>query len=212
MLKVNEIFKGIQGESVYAGLPCTFIRLTGCNLRCNYCDTTYAYDEGRNYSFDDLLNEVESFGCNLVEITGGEPLLQEKVLDFLDQLARRNQTVLLETNGTKNLRNVNPSVVKIMDIKCPGSGDSGSTDWDNLNYLSSEDQVKFVISNREDFDWSVDVIKKRGLDRLCPVLFSPNFDLMDSKELAEWILDGNINVRFQPQMHKYIWGEGVRGV
>ena len=211
-LKVNEIFKGIQGESTYAGLPCSFIRLTGCNLRCNYCDTTYAYDEGREFSIDSLFKEVEKLNCNLVEVTGGEPLLQEKTLELFDLLISKNYSALLETNGTISLKNVNSSVIKIMDIKCPGSGSSDKTNWSNLDYLTSKDEIKFVISNREDFNWAVKVMKEKKLDELCTLLFSPNHKQLKSSDLAEWILTENINVRFQLQIHKYIWGENSRGI
>lgn len=208
MLKVNEVFKSIQGESTFAGLPCVFIRLTGCNLRCNYCDTTYAYDVGKKISIDDLINEVEKkYKCNLIEITGGEPLLQKDTLPLFDRLISKNYSVLLETNGTMSLKNINPSVIKIMDIKCPASGFSNKTYWNNLSYLSSSDQIKFVVSNRDDFDWAVKIIKEKCLDKLCNILFSPNYSQIKNEDLAEWILLENINVRLQLQIHKYIWQE-----
>lgn len=208
MLKVNEVFKSIQGESTFAGLPCVFIRLTGCNLRCNYCDTTYAYDVGKKISIDDLINEVEKkYKCNLIEITGGEPLLQKETLPLFDRLISKNYSVLLETNGTMSLKNINPSVIKIMDIKCPASGFSNKTYWNNLSYLSSSDQIKFVVSNRDDFDWAVKIIKEKCLDKLCNILFSPNYSQIKNEDLAEWILLENINVRLQLQIHKYIWQE-----
>lgn len=212
ILKVNEIFKGIQGESTYAGHPCTFIRLTGCNLRCNYCDTTYAYDEGREISIDELLNETDKLHCNMVEVTGGEPLLQKNIRELFNRLVRKNYLVLLETNGTLSLKNINPSVIKIMDIKCPGSGSSDNIEWDNLKYLTSKDQIKFVISNRSDFDWTVKIMKEKELDQLCTILFSPNYKQLKSKDLSRWILSENLAVRLQLQLHKYIWGEGVKGV
>lgn len=208
MLKVNEVFKSIQGESTFAGLPCVFIRLTGCNLRCNYCDTTYAYDVGKKISIDDLINEVEKkYKCNLIEITGGEPLLQKDTLPLFDRLISKNYSVLLETNGTMSLKNINPSVIKIMDIKCPASGFSNKTYWNNLSYLSSSDQIKFVVSNRDDFDWAVKIIKEKCLDKLCNILFSPNYSQIKNEDLAEWILLEEINVRLQLQIHKYIWQE-----
>lgn len=208
MLKVNEVFKSIQGESTFAGLPCVFIRLTGCNLRCNYCDTTYAYDVGKKISIDDLINEVEKkYKCNLIEITGGEPLLQKETLPLFDRLISKNYSVLLETNGTMSLKNINPSVIKIMDIKCPASGFSNKTYWNNLSYLSSSDQIKFVVSNRDDFDWAVKIIKEKCLDKLCNILFSPNYSQIKNEDLAEWILLEEINVRLQLQIHKYIWQE-----
>ncbi len=211
-LKINEIFKSIQGESTYAGLPCTFIRLTGCNLRCDYCDTTYAYDEGRKLLIDDLLKEIEKFDCHMVEVTGGEPLLQKNIFELFDRLVSKNYFVLLETNGTINLKNVNPSVIKIMDIKCPDSGFSDNTNWHNLEYLSSRDQIKFVISSREDFNWAVKVIKEKGLEKLCIILFSPNYNRLKSKYLANWILEENVNARFQLQLHKYVCEEKIKAI
>ena len=211
-LKVNEIFKSIQGESTYSGLPCAFIRLTGCNLRCDYCDTTYAYDKGRKFLINDILKEIEKFNCNLVEVTGGEPLLQKNIFGLFDQLVSKNYFVLLETNGTVSLKNVNPSVIKIMDIKCPGSGFSDNTDWRNLEYLSSKDQIKFVISSRGDFDWAVKVIKEKDLEKLCTILFSPNHNRLKSKDLANWILEENVNARFQLQLHKYVCEENIKSI
>ena len=211
-LKVNEIFKSIQGESTYSGLPCAFIRLTGCNLRCDYCDTTYAYDKGREFLINDLLKEIEKLNCTLVEVTGGEPLLQKNVFGLFDQLVSKNYFVLLETNGTVSLKNVNPSVIKIMDIKCPGSGFFDNTDWRNLEYLSSKDQIKFVISSRGDFDWAVKVIKEKDLEKLCTILFSPNHNRLKSKDLANWILEENINARFQLQLHKYVCEENIKAI
>lgn len=212
MLKVNEIFKGIQGESTYAGLPCIFIRLSGCNLRCKYCDTTYAYEEGREFTIDSLLDEVAKFDCNLLEVTGGEPLIQNDVFRLFDRLVSKNYLVLLETNGTVSLKNINSLVIKIMDIKCPGSGFSDKTYWQNLNYLSSTDQIKFVISNKEDFNWAVKIIKEKKFNNLCDILFSPDYSQLESRKLAEWILSENLNVRFQIQLHKYIWGTNIKGV
>ena len=211
-LKVNEIFKSIQGESTYSGLPCAFIRLTGCNLRCDYCDTTYAYDKGRKFLINDILKEIEKFNCNLVEVTGGEPLLQKNIFGLFDQLVSKNYFVLLETNGTVSLKNVNPSVIKIMDIKCPGSGFFDNTDWRNLEYLSSKDQIKFVISRRGDFDWAVKVIKEKDLEKLCTILFSPNHNRLKSKDLANWILEENVNARFQLQLHKYVCEENIKAI
>lgn len=212
ILKINEIFKGIQGESTYAGFPCVFIRLTGCNLRCNYCDTAYAYEEGKDFLVDDLLNEIGKFNCNLVEVTGGEPLLQKNTLLLFDLLISKNYFVLLETNGTMSFKNVNPSIIKIMDIKCPDSGFSDKIYWNNLNYLSSKDQIKFVISSKDDFNWTIKVIKKKSLDKLCNVLLSPNHNKLKSRDLAKWILSENLNVRLQLQLHKYIWGTSAKGV
>ncbi len=211
-LKVNEIFKSIQGESTYSGFPCAFIRLTGCNLRCEYCDTTYAYDEGREFLIDDLLKEIEKFNCNLVEVTGGEPLLQKNVFELFNRLVSKNYFVLLETNGTVSLKNVNRSVIKIMDIKCPDSGFSNNTDWRNLECLTSQDQIKFVISSRGDFDWAVKVMKEKDLEKLCIILFSPNHDQLKSKDLANWILEENVNARFQLQLHKYVCEENIKAV
>lgn len=211
-LVVNEIFYSIQGESSRMGCPCVFVRLTYCNLRCTYCDTEYAFYEGKPMAVSQILQEISRYNCDLVEITGGEPLLQEGVHELMGELCNRGFTVLLETGGGVEIGRVDPRVVKILDIKCPGSGMVHKNQWANLSYLASDDEVKFVVKDREDFDWALGIIRKHELDRKCTVLFSPVFGVMEASDLAQWMLDGQIKARFQLQMHKFIWAPETRGV
>ncbi len=211
-LKINEIFFSIQGESTYAGLPCVFVRLTYCNLRCTYCDTSYAFTEGSDRTLDEIVKEVEKYGCPLVEITGGEPLLQKNVYPLMRTLCDRGYQVLLETGGHMDIRSIDKRVVRIMDVKCPSSGESDKNDWSNLEVLTTKDQVKFVIGNREDYDWAKQVVQRHHLDARCTVLFSPVFGALENSVLAEWILADRLAVRFQLQLHKYIWAPDRRGV
>ena len=213
MLTVNEIFYSIQGESTYAGRPCVFVRLTACDLRCSWCDTPYAFVEGRKVSVDDLVREVERHDCPLVEITGGEPLLQEDVYPLMDRLLADGKTVLIETGGHLSVERVPAAVVKVMDIKCPGSGEADRADWRNLDRLRGQDQVKFVIRDRVDYEYARDVLRRHDLDRRCAAtLFSPVHGVLDPKQLAMWVLDDGLPVRVQLQLHKYIWGSEARGV
>jgi len=211
-MKVNEIYRSIQGESSYAGLPCVFVRLTYCNLRCSYCDTEYAFYEGRDYTVEQVLEGVESFDCSLVELTGGEPLLQEEVFPLMDELVVRGYTVLLETGGSLDVGRVNPKVIKILDLKCPGSGESKRNLYGNLARLQSRDEVKFVIGDRADYLWAREALREHRLTDRCSVLFSTVFEKLPPRQLAEWLLEDNLKVRLQLQMHKYIWGPEVRGV
>ena len=211
-MKVNEIYRSIQGESSYAGLPCVFVRLTYCNLRCSYCDTEYAFYEGEDYTVEEVLREVQSFDCHLVEITGGEPLLQEEVFPLMDELAGRGYTVLLETGGSLDVGRVNPKVIKILDLKCPGSGESQRNLYSNLAKLQSWDEVKFVIGDRADYLWARQALQEHQLTDRCSVLFSTVFGKLPPRQLAEWLLADNLKVRLQLQMHKYIWEPEVRGV
>ncbi len=211
-LKVNEIFYSLQGESTYAGLPCVFVRLTYCNLRCTYCDTTYAFYEGEDLTIEEILARVEAFRCNLVEVTGGEPLVQKNSLSLLRALCDAGYEVLLETGGHMDIAPVDKRVKRIMDIKCPSSGESAKVRWQNIDLLTSEDQVKFVIGDRADFEFARDTVFKYKLHEKCPVLFSPVFGRMENKTLAEWILEEHLPVRMQLQMHKYIWPPEQRGV
>lgn len=211
-LLVNEIFKSIQGESTYAGLPCIFVRLAGCNLRCAYCDTAYAYEEGQWMTGERVLREVERLQCPLVEVTGGEPLHQPGTPELLRELLRAGYKVLLETNGTYDLSGLDARVIKIMDIKCPGSGHQEKTHWDNLKLLSVQDNVKFVISHRRDYTWAKDIIVEHKLQGKTQVLMSPVYNLITAQDLAEWILADNLQVRLQIQLHKYLWGPDRRGV
>ncbi len=211
-MKVNEIYRSIQGESSYVGLPCVFVRLTYCNLRCSYCDTEYAFYEGKDYSVEQILQEVQSFDCPLVEITGGEPLLQEEVYPLMDGLVARHYTVLLETGGSVAVDRVNSKVIRILDLKCPGSGESHRNLYSNLSQLRSRDEVKFVIGDREDYLWAKKTLEDHRLADCCTVLFSPVFGKLLPRQLAQWLLEDNLRVRLQIQMHKYVWDPESRGV
>ena len=213
MLTINEIFHSIQGESTHAGRRCVFVRLTACDLRCSWCDTPYAFHEGRKMSIDDVIDEVERHGCALVELTGGEPLLQKDVYPLIDRLIGSGKTVLIETGGHVSLAQVPPDVRTIMDVKCPGSGESHTTDWDNLSRLDGNDEVKFVIKDRADYDYACDVLRRHDLaGRVAAVLFSPVHGVLDPKTLSEWVLADRLPVRVQLQVHKYIWSPETRGV
>ncbi len=213
MLTVNEIFHSIQGESSHAGLPCVFVRLTACDLRGVWCDTAYAFTEGRKREVADVLAEVASYGCRLVEVTGGEPLLQADVYPLMQGLLDAGHEVLLETGGHISLERVPPPVVRIMDVKCPGSGEAGTTDWDNLARLGPRDEVKFVIADHRDYDYAGGVLKKYDLSsRVGNVLYSPVHGRMSPVDLAAWVLTDRLPVRVQLQVHKIIWGPDARGV
>ena len=212
IIKINEIFYSIQGESTHAGRPCIFIRTSGCKLRCSWCDTKYSYDEGENYTFEKLLKEIKKFDCNLVELTGGEPLEQNSSFLFLQILLDRGYEVLLETGGHCSLEKVPSKIQKIVDIKCPASLMHKTVDWDNLAFLNSKDELKFVIQDRNDFDWAIDIIKKYSLKGKCSLLFSPVFEVLKNEELAKWICDEAPFARFQMQFHKIIWDSEIRGV
>ena len=213
MLTINEIFYSIQGESTYAGRPCVFVRLTGCDLRCTWCDTTYSFTEGRKMSVEDVVEEVRRYGSPLVEVTGGEPLLQQDVYPLMELLLETGRTVLLETGGQVDISRVPGAVVKVMDVKCPGSGESHRNEWANIDRLGSRDQVKFVIKDRADYEYARGTLTQHALDRRCAaVLFSPVHGVMHPKELSEWILEDKLPVRLQLQIHKHIWGPEVRGV
>jgi len=212
MLKVNEIFYSIQGESTFAGLPCAFLRLTGCNLRCRYCDTTYAYEEGCEFELEQLVTQLCLFRCQLIEITGGEPLLQDDVGELVRSLIDHQKTVLVETNGTLNIDRLPREVIRIMDIKCPGSGESDKTDWNNIDRLKPHDNVKFVIVDRRDFEWAMAMVQQWELLKRCAVLFSPAFGLLAPHQLAEWLLQAGLPIRLNLQLQKWIWHPNQRGV
>jgi 7-carboxy-7-deazaguanine synthase len=214
MLTVNEIFYSIQGESTYAGWPCVFIRLTGCNLRCRYCDTTYAYDQGEDMALDFLVAKVEDFNCNLVEVTGGEPLLQNRTPSLISALIKNKHAVLLETNGSQDISTVDNRCIRIVDIKCPSSGMERATYWKNLEYLTAQDQLKFVIANREDYVYAKTVLSNPLVKRneKLVVNLSPVFNEIELKELATWILEDKLRARLHIQLHKFIWGEKAKGV
>ena len=211
-LIINEIFHSIQGESSHAGRPCVFVRLAYCNLRCSYCDTEYAFYEGTSRGVDEIVQSVRDYRCNLVEITGGEPLMQEGVLELMTVLCDEGLEVLLETGGSLDISRVDPRVKRIVDIKCPGSGMMKRNLWSNMEFLRPSDEVKFVIGSREDYDWSVAVISTYDLLERCAVLMSVVFGKLEPVMLAEWILESKLPVRFQMQMHKYIWAPETKGV
>jgi len=212
-LTINEIYQSIQGESTWAGERCVFVRLTFCNLRCNYCDTEYAFYEGKKQTLDEIVDLVRGFNCLLVEITGGEPLLQKNVLPLMSMLCDAGYTVLLETSGAHDISQVDPRVHRIMDLKTPGSGEAEKNLWSNIEDLTKRDEVKFVIGSREDYQWSCDQLRKFDLTSRChAVLFSPIFGRIDPRQIVEWILVDKLNVRFQLQMHKFIWSPTQRSV
>ena len=213
MLTVNEIFHSIQGESTHTGRPCVFVRLTGCDLRCVWWDTPYAFHEGRKLDVDEVVAAVEQYRCDLVEITGGEPLLQEDVYPLMDRLLATGATVLLETGGHVSVARVPAAVVKVVDVKCPGSGECDRNAWDNLSRLTDRDQVKFVIADRVDYEFARDVVRRHTLETRCgTVLFSAVHDLLPPARLAEWMLADRLPVRLQIQLHKHLWGAETRGV
>jgi len=213
MLTVNEIFHSIQGESTRAGDRCVFVRLTGCDLRCSWCDTPYAFHEGRKMSVDEVLSAVEGYGCPLVEITGGEPLLQEEVYDLMDRLLAAGHTVMLETGGHRPIDRVPARVVKIVDIKCPGSGESAENHWANLDRLAPHDEIKFVLADRGDYEFARDLVLRLDLtSRAAAILLSPVHGTLDPKTLSEWVIADRLPVRVQLQLHKLIWTPETRGV
>jgi len=211
MLRVTEIFHSIQGESSHAGRPCAFVRLTGCNLRCRWCDSEYTFTGGESMSIDDVLQRVKSYGCKLVEVTGGEPLAQRESLDLIKRLCDDGFEVLIETSGSIDVAPVDPRATLILDIKCPGSGEVEKNRWENLQHLKPRDEIKFVIADRADYDWARQVIDERCLAERS-LLFSPVWGEMDLKSLAEWMLADRVPARLQTQLHKHIWGADVKGV
>ncbi len=206
-LKINEIFYSLQGESSRIGIPTVFIRLTGCPMRCNYCDTAYAFHEGENQSFDEIINEVKKYKTNFITVTGGEPLAQKSCKDLLSQLSQLGFQVSLETGGAISIDNIDEQVKIILDIKTPGSGEAENNHWDNIALLKKQDEVKFVITGHEDYVWAKKIIKDKNLLLKSDVLFSPSYGELQEDKLAQWILDDNLNVRMQMQLHKIIWGE-----
>ena len=212
MLRVNEIFHSIQGESTYAGRPCVFVRLTGCNLRCVWCDTAYAFHDGGAWTVDEVVDRVGTYDCTLVEVTGGEPLLQSEAIDLLRALLARGHEVLLETGGSLPIENVPEGVRRIVDVKCPGSGESDRNRWENLDALRPGDELKFVIADRVDYDGAAGVLRSRALHEKATVLFSAVQERLPAGELARWVLDDGLPVRLQLQIHKILWPAAARGV
>ena len=213
VLTVNEIFHSIQGESTHAGRPCVFVRLTACDLRCSWCDTPYAFTEGRKMSIDDVVAAVKQYRCPVVEITGGEPLLQKEVHPLMQRLLDDGLTVMLETGGHRSIADVPVGVVRILDVKCPASGEAQRNDWTNMERLAPADEVKFVVQDRVDYEYAKEVVARYGLlERVAAVLFSPVHGVLDASQLAAWILEDGLGVRLQLQLHKYIWDPQTRGV
>ena len=213
LVTINEIFYSVQGESSYAGRPCVFVRLTACDLRCSWCDTPYAFHEGRKRPLDDVMAEVDRFDCPLVEVTGGEPLLQEAVYPLMERLLERGKTVLLETGGHRSTARVPEQVVTILDVKCPGSGEAARTDWANLDRLRPHDEVKFVIKDRTDYEYARAAVATYELaNKAAAIHFSPVHGVLDPKTLSEWVLADHLPVRVQLQLHKFIWSPETRGV
>jgi 7-carboxy-7-deazaguanine synthase len=212
-LKVNEIYQSIQGESSWAGWPCSFIRLTACDLRCTYCDTAYAFYDGKKRLVSEILAEVLALDCPMVEVTGGEPLLQKNVLPLMTQLCDAGKTVLIETSGAHDIGKIDARVHRIMDLKTPSSGECTRNLWSNIEHLTKRDEVKFVIGSREDYEWSREQVRVHRLAERCGcVLFSPIFGKIEPREIVDWIIADKLPVRFQLQMHKFIWPPLQRGV
>jgi len=212
MLTVNEIFHSIQGESTRSGHPCVFVRLTACDLRCTWCDTPYAFHEGRKMSVEEVVKAVDEYGCPLVEITGGEPLLQDEVYPLMQRLLDGGHTVMLEAGGHRPIDRVPAPVIKVVDVKCPGSGEADKNYWPNLERLAAHDEVKFVIADRADYEFARDVVGKKLKDRSNPILLSPVHGTLDPKQLSEWVLADRLPVQVQLQLHKFIWHPSTRGV
>ncbi len=212
ILRVTEIYKSVQGESSWAGRPCTFVRLTGCPLRCRWCDTAYAFKGGSDLSLEDILAQVKALGVPLVELTGGEPLAQKASCELVDLLLAEGFEVLIETSGSESLRGVPRKAHLIMDIKCPGSGMHEKMDWNNLSYLKQQDEIKFVVADRADFDWALACIQDQNLYDVCSILFSPAWGLVSPKDLVAWMLESGVKSRLNLQLHKYIWGPKTKGV
>jgi 7-carboxy-7-deazaguanine synthase len=210
-MRVTEIFHSIQGESTHAGRPCVFVRLTGCNLRCRWCDSAYTFTGGEKMTVEEVIDRVVAYGCNLVEVTGGEPLAQAEAFELIEDLCDRGLEVLIETSGSIDVSATDPRAKLILDVKCPGSGEAGSNRWTNLDLLRPQDEIKFVIADRADYEWARDVIQARNLGRW-PVLLSPVWGELEPRSLAEWMLADRLPARFQTQLHKHIWGAEARGV
>lgn len=204
-LKITEIFYSIQGEARDVGMPTVFIRLTGCPLRCNYCDTAYAFKGNNQITISDILEEIKKYKTKNICVTGGEPLAQKNCFYLLDKLILSNYKVSLETSGSIDISNVNKQVVIVMDIKTPSSDESNKNLYENIEVLTAKDQIKFVIANKEDFNWSCDILKKYKIK--AEILFSPVYESLKAVDLAQWILDKGLNVRLQIQLHKFLWGE-----
>ena len=212
MLKVNEIYYSIQGESSRAGLPCVFVRLTYCNLRCSYCDTEYAFHDGKEMPADLIIEEVKKFHCPLIEITGGEPLFQTESVELMKRLCDEGFDVMLETGGSLTVKEVDKRVMIILDLKCPSSKMMKKNLYENLDYIKTSDEIKFVIGSREDYEWAKETIGKYNLTGKCGILLSTVFGALDPAKMVGWMLEDKLRARFQLQMHKFIWEPDTKGV
>jgi 7-carboxy-7-deazaguanine synthase len=211
-MRITEIFYSLQGESSFAGRPCAFVRLTGCPLRCTWCDSEYTFHGGTEMALDAVLAQVRSFDCRLVEVTGGEPLHQPEAFTLIERLCADGYEVLVETSGALDITPVDPRTHIIMDVKCPGSGMMDRMDWKNLDRIARKDEVKFVIKDRADYEFARTITERHNLAGRCPILFSPSFGELDPRQLAEWVLADKLPVRVQLQLHKFIWDPQTRGV
>lgn len=211
-MRITEIFHSIQGESTYAGLSCTFVRLTGCPLRCTWCDSEYTFHGGLDLSLNEVMERVRAYDCRLVEVTGGEPLHQPEAFSLIQALCEDGCTVLVETSGAIDVSPIDPRAHIILDVKCPGSGMMDRMDWKNFDRLTAKDEVKFVLKDRADYEWACSILTQYDLTHRCAILFSPVFGELDLRQLAEWMLADKLSVRFQMQVHKYIWDPSMRGV
>jgi len=211
-MKICEIFTSIQGESNYSGVLCTFIRVAGCNLRCTYCDTTYAYENGIELTESEIINDVSIIGVNLVAITGGEPLLQKDTLHLIERLINEGHRVLIETNGTMSIKDIDSRAIVVLDVKTPGSGMWEDTDLSNFDYIKPNDEIKFVIVDRSDYEWAKDMVHRHKLKSKCNILFSPAFGILSPELVIKWMLEDRLDVKLNLQMHKYIYGADRRGV
>ena len=204
-MRITEIYQSIQGESSYAGLPCVFVRITGCDLRCVWCDSEFTFTGGSTMTLDQIMEEVEKYACELVELTGGEPLLQPEIYELATRLADSGRTVLIETGGHRDVSKLDPRVVRIMDLKCPASGECEKNLWSNLTQLRPSDEVKFVIADRADYEWTVETIREHRLENRVKLLISTAFGMIESAQVVAWMIEDKLRARFQLQLHKYIW-------
>ncbi len=204
-MRITEIYLSIQGESSYAGLPCVFVRTTGCDLRCSWCDSEFTFTGGVRMTIDEIMAEVEKLDCRMVELTGGEPLLQSDIYELATRLADRGHKVLIETGGHRDISRLDPRVIRILDLKCPASGECENNLWTNLEHLRPIDEVKFVIADRRDYEWTLNVIREHGLEDRVKLLISTAFAMIEPQQVVEWMLEDKLQARFQLQLHKYIW-------
>jgi len=212
MMRITEIYKSIQGESSFTGLPCVFVRTTGCDLRCRWCDSEFTFSGGTSMTLEEIIHQVNGYGCELVELTGGEPLLQPDIYELAQHLCDAGKTVLIETGGHRDISKLDARVIRIMDLKCPASGECERNLWQNLAHLRPSDEVKFVIANRGDYEWARDTIREHGLEGRVKTLISTAYGLVTPREVVEWMLEDELRARFQLQAHKYIWPPDARGV